>query len=130
MIEIIALLAAVVFFFFLYHKYFIETEFNNLFHFIDSIDKSVTLSGEEKKKENEIIKGEISELKKELKIVSKELSEKLENITKKMVVYEENEIEKKEKEEVPLSEEYRIPIVDGMKVKFEGDDKTYPIKIE
>lgn len=44
---------------------------------------------------------------------------------------EENPIEKKEEEEIPLGEMPRIPIVEGINVRFEDDkEEGYPINID
>jgi hypothetical protein len=42
---------------------------------------------------------------------------------------QENTIEKTEQEEVPLSETNRIPIVEGVNVKFEDEEQIFPINI-
>lgn len=41
----------------------------------------------------------------------------------------ENEIEKTEPEDMLLDENVRIPMINGMKVVFEGEDQTIPIDI-
>lgn len=43
---------------------------------------------------------------------------------------QENTIEKTENEEVPLSETNRIPIVDGVNVRFEDEEQIFPINID
>jgi len=40
-----------------------------------------------------------------------------------------NDIEKKELEEIPLDESMRIPVVDGVKIKFENETQSYPINL-
>lgn len=42
----------------------------------------------------------------------------------------ENTIEKKEEEQIPLGEMPRIPIVEGINVRFEDREETFPINIE
>ncbi len=41
-----------------------------------------------------------------------------------------NDIEKEEPREDAMTEENRIPIVDGLKVQFEGEETVYPVDIE
>ena len=41
-----------------------------------------------------------------------------------------NEIEKTEEEDIPLDENMRIPIVDGVNIQFEGDEQSYPVSIQ
>lgn len=40
-----------------------------------------------------------------------------------------NEIEKEETQEDPFTEDNRIPIVEGLKVQFEGEENVYPMDI-
>src|SRR4051812_24276234 len=40
-----------------------------------------------------------------------------------------NDIEKKELEEIPLDESMRIPVIDGVNVKFENESRSYPINL-
>lgn len=37
-----------------------------------------------------------------------------------------NDISKEEIEEIPLTEDMRMPIVDGLKFKFEGEEQIFP----
>ena len=43
---------------------------------------------------------------------------------------EANPIEEKQEEDIPLGEMPRIPIVQGVNVRFEDDEESYPINIE
>lgn len=40
-----------------------------------------------------------------------------------------NDIEKEEVKDIPITEDMKVPIVDGMKIQFEGDDESTPIVI-
>ena len=40
-----------------------------------------------------------------------------------------NEIETKEEDSVPLNEDTRIPIMDGVKVRFEDEEQVMPVNI-
>lgn len=50
-----------------------------------------------------------------------------ENTTAKEAI--ENEIEKREAPEVQITEDFKVPIIDGMKVQFEDEEQVLPINI-
>lgn len=71
----------------------------------------------------------LSDLEKELKLFEGKLQVLEKYFTSKPV---KNQIEEKEIEEIEVDESFRIPIVDGIKVKFEGeeDDLARPLNIK
>jgi hypothetical protein len=55
------------------------------------------------------------------------LMEEMKRIT--YIEKEKNEIDEKEEEEIMVDENFRVPIVPGLKFKFEGDDTLYKPQI-
>ena len=53
----------------------------------------------------------------------------VENKKEEKILDRDNDIEKSEPEEIPLTEEMRVPIVEGVKIKFEDEEESLPIDI-
>lgn len=70
---------------------------------------------------------EIDKLNKELSLLTDEIG----NMKGRVPIGEKNEISETGPDEVDLTgdEDYRIPMMNGMKLQFEGEDKTIPLNI-
>jgi len=51
-------------------------------------------------------------------------------IIKNIPLNEENDIEKAGEDFIPVDDNFRIPIIDGLKVKFEGEQNTTVVSIK
>ncbi len=75
------------------------------------------------KRNNESFSKDYENVKERIKLITEEIK----RIT--YVKREKNDIEEKEEESIEVNENYRVPIVSGLKFKFEGDDEVYKPKI-
>lgn len=63
------------------------------------------------------------------KMANEQYAQALALLKRRRTPVTENDIEKRSQEEIPLEESMRIPVVSGMKVRYEDENESYPIDL-